>query len=167
MYFVTICTREKQCHFGNIEEGVMRLSKCGIEVEEWWQNIPHHFLNVTLDQYIIMPNHLHGIIAIGLDLKRRGGVPPPAVPAEHQRPTLSSIIGYFKYQSTKAINVIFKRTDGRGNPAPTNDNLPPQLWQRGYYEHVVRNEIDLNRIREYIQTNPMKWAEDKYWINSA
>ena len=129
----------------------MELSDIGKIINRFWIEIPNHFSNVYLDEYIIMPNHFHGIIMI--DINCRGGVTPPYIEGREtlplqQKRTLGQVIGYFKYQSTKYINKIH-RSPGRA------------IWQRNYYEHVIRNEDDLRQIREYVLYNPLKWELDE------
>lgn len=151
VYFVTICTKNRDHYLGNIARDKMGLSRIGRIIGQFWIAIPDHFNNAHLDEYIIMPNHLHGIITI--DLNCRGEVSSPKIqgrgtlPLQEKR-SLGDIIGYFKYQSTKYVNEILQ------SPGKT-------IWQRNYYEHVIRNEDELNRIREYIQINPLKWQFDR------
>jgi putative transposase len=140
-YFVTVCTYNHDCTLGEIVEGEMRLNEIGKIVEECWRQISYHFINVELDQFVVMPNHLHGIII--LNEQCRGEVTSPL-----QKPTLGKVLAYFKYQSTKSINVI--------NATPGN-----RFWQRNYYEHIIRNDNELNNIRDYIQNNVLQWAFDK------
>ena len=154
-YFVTICTAERQCFFGEIIEGQMKLNKSGLIVAQQWFGLPSHYVNVSLDEFVIMPNHVHGLISL-----TEGS--PPSVgagfqPADASHPTksqhgLPEIIQGFKTYSSLEINRL---RDTPGNP----------IWQRNYYEHVVRTEADLNGIRKYIVENPRKWAED--WENPA
>jgi len=150
-YFVTICAKNQKPIFGNILSDKMELSDIGKIINQFWIEIPSHFSNVHLDEYIIMPNHLHGIIMI--DINCRGGVTPPYIegretlPLQQKRP-LEHVIGYFKYQSTKYINRI------RKSPGIA-------IWQRNYYEHIIRNEDELNKIREYILYNPLQWKFDR------
>jgi REP element-mobilizing transposase RayT len=139
-YFVTICACNRECLFGEVANGVIELSPIGESTYKFWFEIPWHFENVQLDEFVVMPNHFHGIIVITDNC--RGGVTPPL-----QKCTLGKIVAYFKYQTTKFINQI------RNIPG-----LP--LWQRNYYEHIIRNEDELNRIRQYIIENPLKWEED-------
>ncbi len=145
-YLVTICTQNRSCLFGEINEGLMRISHLGSVVAYCLEEIPVHFPNCSLDFHTIMPNHFHGIFTL------EGSPSVRPVGAGLSRPyvfkprTLGHIIGYFKYQSTK--NDV-RRTPG----AP--------VWQRNYYEHIIRNEDDLNEIREYIETNPAKWLDDE------
>jgi putative transposase len=141
-YFVTICISDRRCVLGHILNGISSFNQLGIIVGEYWESIPQHFPNVFLDKYVIMPNHLHGIITINDDKERAGHRPAPT----KQRP-LSEIIGRFKLFSAKEINTLVS-SDG-------------PFWQRNYYEHVIRSDDDLNVIREYIDTNPLKWSLDR------
>jgi REP element-mobilizing transposase RayT len=150
-YFVTLCVREKECVLGEIVDGEMRLSEWGRSVHAFWDEIPVHFPNVSIDGRVTMPNHGHAIIKIDHD--RRGAVAAPhdgktGEETSPLRPTLGQIVAYYKYQTTKCINEL------RGMPG-----VP--FWQRNYWEHVVRDEIDLNRIRQYIENNPLRWHEDQ------
>ncbi len=170
-YFVTICVQHRKCLFGTITDGKMRLNEIGQIVVECLNHIPQHFLSVELDAYVVMPNHIHGIIAWGISLPgnphlpdttkdRRGfclGVssrsPRPSQNAlnrinETPLPSLGKIIAYFKYQSTKRINQRYNTPGTR-------------LWQRNYHDHIIRDDPDLQRLREYIQINPMKWELDQ------
>ena len=155
-YFVTICVREKDCVLGEIVNGEMRLSEWGRIVHEFWDTLPAHFPNITIDCRVTMPNHNHAIINIRHD--RRGAVAAPTVAAPNisetgeetspLRPTLGQIVAYYKYQTTKRLNEL------RGTPG-----VP--FWQRNYWEHVIRDEMDLNRIQQYIENNPLRWREDQ------
>jgi putative transposase len=140
-YFVTICTQGKACILGKVVNGEMRVNKYGNIVDKYWHMIPDHFSNTEIDQFVIMPNHIHGIIV--LINKRRGEVTAPL-----RKHTLGQIVAYFKYQTVKSINQTHK--------TPGN-----QVWQRNYYEHVIRNADDLNEIRQYILDNPVKWDMDE------
>ena len=146
-YFVTMCTKNREFYFGHAINGKIKLSDMGKIVEKCWYEIPQHFENVILDEFVVMPNHVHGIIIIDNNRNRihdcRDGVTPSL-----QRPTLGQIIGYFKYRATKLVNQ-FQNTPG----------VP--IWQPRFYEHVIRNDHELNRIREYIINNPLKWQLDK------
>lgn len=165
-YFVTICTHDKECYFGGIEKSKVVLNKMGTIVEKKWQDILVHFPGVELDEMIIMPNHLHGIIII-LDHRRGGVVPPFGIVPPHEgvkalgaitaplpkKKTLGQIIAWFKYESTKEIN------------GAITDNLEMKIWQRNFFERIVRNEDELNRTRNYIATNPETWEQDENYIS--
>lgn len=149
-YFVTICTQNRACLFGDVVDGKMRLNDIGRIVEQCWYHIPVHFAHVQLDAFMVMPNHVHGIIVL-VDSGNVGAThasPLPTRPRGPQRKSIASIVGSFKSTVTKRIN------DYRGTPG-----LP--VWQRNYYEHIIRDEQSLIRIREYIANNPFQWALDR------
>jgi putative transposase len=146
-YVVTICTHDKQFLFGQIVDGNMILNELGKIIHDEWVKTEQIRENVKIDEYIIMPNHLHGIIVIPCN--RRDVL--QYVPTNQFRSpsgNIGSIIRGFKSASTKRINEM------RETP-----KMP--LWQSNYYEHVVRNDDDLNDIREYIINNPLKWDLDR------
>jgi len=145
-YFVTICTQNRKCLFGNIvgvglSDPSMILNDVGKMVNQWWLKMQKRFKNVTLDEYKIMPNHVHGIIITD--------------GRENRAPTLGQIVGFFKYQSTKQIN---NHSVGAGIIPPKTIR---KIWQRNYYEHIIRTGNDLNKIRQYIQDNPRMWDRDR------
>ena len=152
-YFVTVCTHEKKCLFGQCvgaihESPVTRLSPYGIVVNEVIQSIPARFRNVLVDKYVIMPNHVHLILKI----VESGGLvrairESPLQPK--RRSTYSKVVGYFKATTSKEIHRRFQ-----------NGIV---LWQRGSYDHIIRNNEDYQRIWQYIDTNPLKWELDCYY----
>ncbi len=149
MYFVTACTQDRKSIFGEINSGVMHLNDIGKMVECIWNSLSGRFHNIELDEFIVMPHHIHGIISIAKQPSNVGaGLPRPGAETAPLRPvTLSKIVAYLKYQSTKLINNI-RKTPGIS------------IWQRNYHERVIRNEKELLEIRQYIQNNPLKWNED-------
>jgi len=142
-YFVTICTQNRECLFGQITDGKMVLNNAGRMVADSWEWLAEQYDHVLLDEWVVMPNHLHGIIVI-TDGGRGGSRTAPTV----KRKPIGRLIGAFKTVSTKQINQM-RETSGA------------KLWQRNYYEHIIRNENELNRIREYIHNNPLKWEFDR------
>ncbi len=159
VYFVTICAFQRECLFGEIIQGEMHLNTMGLKVVECWQRLADHFPHLSLDESVIMPNHFHGIVHIGGDKPGFGS--SPANPGETLDSSLhlpllqgtvagslGAIVQNFKSVSTRKINVL---RQNRGCP----------LWQRNYYERVIRNETELARAREYIANNPIKWELDK------
>jgi REP element-mobilizing transposase RayT len=174
-YFVTICVRDRKCLLGKIINDQVQKSEYGRVAESFWAQIPVRFPNVSIDVFVVMPNHIHAIVMIHGPTRRGavtaplggvtpplrqdgalGGVTPPlrqggasgGVTAPLRRPTLGQVVAYYKYETTKQINQV------RGTPG-----CP--FWQRGFYDHVVRNERDLNAVREYVANNPLKWALDR------
>ncbi|MCZ7542020.1 MAG: transposase [Anaerolineae bacterium] len=147
-YFVTICTHHRTCLFGEVVDSAMQLSGFGEIVQDCWFDIPAHFPYVELDAFVVMPNHVHGVIVI-VDEEGRGKVctAPTSGFGRSVAGSLSAIVGSFKSAVTKQINEI------RKTPRMT-------IWQRGYYDHVIRDEEDLNRIRQYIVDNPAHWELD-------
>jgi len=168
-YFVTICVQGRECLFGNIENSEIELNQYGKVVDEIWHRIPQHFSNVDIDSAIVMPNHFHGIVVIcdvpanvqktdprkiqnGETPGIQGGETPP-LRSKCGTPTLGQIVGYFKYQTTKKINQI-------------REMAGVKIWQRNYYEHVIRDEILLGKICEYVVHNPQTWDSDQLHPNN-
>lgn len=149
-YFITICTNNHQCTFGEVVNGKMILNGYGKIAQQCWLGIPKHFPNVELDKFVIMPNHIHGIIVIHSDV----GAPLAGVQNNEAgaspAPTVGNIIGAYKSIVVNRCLKIFKE----------NGLYMRKIWQRNYYEHIIRNEYELNKIREYIVNNPLKWELD-------
>ena len=145
-YFITVCTQGRECLFGDIVNGEMRLNNLGNVVAESWRWLAIRHGYVELDEWIVMPNHLHGILVIANEC-RGGSRTAPTMDAIKRKP-LGRLIGAFKTLSTNRINEL------RHTPAmPT--------WQRNYYERIIRNEDESSRIRTYIAENPLKWEMDR------
>ena len=151
-YFVTICSHNRECFFGEVVGEGMRLNDVGRIVEEVWEALPVHFPDVELDAFVVMPNHVHGIVVLN------GGAqfiaPHNNQGAINRTPTLGGIIRALKARCTHRIN------QSRGAHGF-------QIWQRNYYEHVMRNESSLQEIREYIANNPAQWAFDRENLNAV
>lgn len=154
-YFVTIVTYQRDSLFGDIDDGEMTLNAFGAIADECWRAIPDHFPFVELGAYVIMPNHVHGIIIIHEPVGARHGEsmtvgathasPLPKQPRGPAPRSLGAIVGSFKSAVTRRI--------GREHNATG-------IWQRNYYEHIIRDEKDLQRITDYIEANPSRWDED-------
>jgi len=143
-YFVTIASYQREPLFGEIQEFSMFLNQYGKTVHNYWDRIPGHYSNISLDAFIVMPNHIHGIIIIddvGAGLK----------PAPTERYPLYEIIRAFKTFSARQINKM------RGAPG-----IP--VWQRNYFERIIRDEKELDSIREYINNNINAWELNKEWV---
>jgi REP element-mobilizing transposase RayT len=123
MYFITVCVHNYQCLFGIITDGEMILNEYGKIVDDEWQYLKTKYPHIELYEYVIMPNHFHGIVAI----------------------TVENIIGYFKYQTTKKIDMSVK------------------LWQRNYWERIIRTQKSHQYVVNYIANNPARWANDEFF----
>ncbi|HRS90694.1 MAG TPA: hypothetical protein P5028_01435 [Candidatus Marinimicrobia bacterium] len=149
-YFITVCTQNRECLFGEILNGEMRLNEFGKMARQCWFEIPNHFPHVQLDEYIIMPNHIHGIIVLNDIVGAKNFSPQQYItPFRSPSKTIGSIIRGFKIGVTKWFR---QNTDIY------------VVWQRNYYEHIIRNDGELNRIRQYIIDNPKKWKTDENYI---
>lgn len=142
-YFITICCQNKVSLFGSISSGEIKLNAAGNIIAKWYYKLESKFTAIKCHDVVIMPNHFHCVIEI---ISNEGG---------HADPPLPVIIQWFKTMTT---NDYIKGV--KNNGWATFDR---RLWQRNYYEHVIRNEESYSAIAEYIQTNPAKWREDKYY----
>jgi len=161
-YYVTLCTQNRECLFGEIVKGEMILNEYGKTVKQCWNNLLNHYDNIELDAYVIMPNHFHGIILItdnvdNVRVRAIHELPIHELPRQQQKQRqqqrrkmlLSKIVGRFKMNSAKQINQM-------------RNTLGISVWQRNYYEHIIRNDKSLENIRNYIINNPAKWQDDDY-----
>jgi len=154
-YFVTIVTQDRSCLFGEIVDGQMQPNSAGEAIKRWWLELTRKFTTVETDAHIVMPNHCHGMIVItdptvGAD--RCVGLPDGRTGA-HTGAPLPTIMQWFKTMTT---NEYMRGVKNSGWP-----RIRGQLWQRNYYEHVIRGEESLNRIRQYIIDNPIRWDSDR------
>ena len=148
-YFVTICVLDRKYFFGDVVDGRVKLNEYGNIVNNCWNSIPDHFPNVNLDEYIIMPNHVHGIINIFLndDVGIQNVESLRVNKYQHIIPqSVGSIIRGFKTGVTKWFR---------------NNTDIYIVWQKNYYERIIRNENELNKIRKYIVNNSANWETDK------
>ena len=157
-YFVTICTHNRVPMFGSIVGAEMRLNEAGRVVRECWTAIPEHYPRARTDAFVVMPNHVHGIVLLLDNVSGIRATQGKRVGANDYSPlhrnespfhspsrTLGAIVRGFKIGVTKWFR---------------NNTDVHTVWQRNYYEHVIRSEAALNDIREYIINNPAKWADD-------
>lgn len=158
-YFVTIVTQGRVCPFGNVVNGEMRLNGFGRIVEWTWHDLPNHVAGIVPDAFVVMPNHVHGVVVLtdtvvvvragsGLVGASSGLVGAGSEPAPTRRHSLPEIIRQFKTFSARRINQ-YRQVQG----------VP--VWQRNYYEHLVRDDEAMDRIREYIVNNPLQWEMDR------
>lgn len=157
-YFVTICTKNRQCIFGKIQEGKMQLSASGRVAAAQWQQLPDRFPALELGEWIVMPNHIHGILVISGrgEASQDNNLTSPDLfikDASPLRPigtapgSVGAIIQVFKSITSRKISAQIEKMKG-------------SVWQRNYYEHVIRNERELMAISDYILTNPRNWEKD-------
>lgn len=166
-YFITICTQDREHYFGEIQNDKMVLSEVGIIADILWHQIPIHHKNVELGDFVVMPNHIHGILIIdkqsdnididnvetGHALSLPSSPPLPSLPKPGSqrfqnigKNTISSIIGSYKSAVTKHANRLGY----------------PHQWQKLFYDNIIRNNNDYQRISDYIVSNPENWAKDKF-----
>lgn len=158
-YFITIVTKNREHWFGQIVDGKMNLSEIGEIAEQYWAEIPCHFPFVKLDEYIVMPNHIHGIIIIENTVNHDKSV--ESVETQNLaslRSTVSNVlVSNFGPQSKNIASIIRGFKIGVTKYA-TNNNIPFK-WQPRFYDHIIRDN-DLNRIRQYMLNNPLNWEMD-------
>ena len=155
-YFLTICAYNKRCLFGKIVNTEINLNDAGRMIEDEWHNLAVRFNNIQLDEHIVMPNHFHGIIMVGAPIMGTQDVRPAEKAPTRGAPTISKIIGAFKSITT------CKYIDGvKIHEWPSFDK---KLWQQNYYEHIIRNETSLEKIRNYVLGNPGNWLIDELWV---
>ena len=161
-YFITICTHNREHYFGEIVNKKMELSEIGIAAEKYWYEIPQHFPFVKLGAFVVMPNHIHGIIIIDknddnditdtdttVETQNFASLSsPPKNKFGPQSKNLASIIRGYKIGVTKFAKQI----------------NPQWKWQSRYYDHIIRNDKSYKKISEYIVNNPVNWRDDKFYI---
>ncbi|MCD4825639.1 MAG: hypothetical protein K8S55_13675 [Phycisphaerae bacterium] len=170
-YFVTICTQDRECLFGEIVDGKMVLNDAGRMICRWYSELKNKYPDIRCDEFVCMPNHTHFVIinAGGNVRADRPGVRPgvrpdvqpdsmgetskPSKTGEHAGSPLRAVVQWFKTMTTNEYI--------RGVKQHGWTPFPGKLWQRNYYDHIVRNEHEMNRIREYIANNPLKWEIDR------
>ena len=149
LYFITICTHERQLLLGRIDNGRMQLNPWGEIVQRVWFELPEHYAHIRLHEFVIMPNHIHGIVEIKtLAELLPVGVGLKPTPTRHG---LFEIVRAFKTFSARRIN-------------EKRHTVGCKIWQRNYYEHIIRSEASYLTISEYIQTNPQRWLADSYFV---
>jgi putative transposase len=183
-YFVTITLQSMDCLFGVVADGVVALSIPGLMVESWWGTIERRFDSVELGSYVVMPNHLHGIVFTGVVPESRHsdrgegdhiGSPVRTIAAHPEQfvwagqrgrpasnawaldssePSLSDVVGWFKTMTT---NDYIRGVKEYGFPP-----FERRLWHRTFYDHIIRNDADLARIEEYIAGNPTRGTTDEF-----
>ena len=151
-YFVTICTQNRECLFGKVVDGGMWLNDAGQMVAIAWQQLPQRFPQVAIDAFVVMPNHLHGIIIITKLSDVGAGLVPAPLDEAKASTGLGNIVGAFKSITTHEYTIGVRQR----NWLPFSG----KLWQRNYYENIIRDQRALNNIRQYIAENPLKWSSN-------
>ncbi len=188
LYFITICCQDRACMFGDVVNGEMMLNDAGMMVEHEWLKLPNRFKNIQLHEYVVMPNHFHAILEIvgatlvvaqndeinqnhgmnqyddntqnhgvnQIDGNTEKGQPQGFAPTDtHKNKTVGDMLGAFQ----SIVTVEYIRGVKTLGWAPFNG----KLWQRNYYEHIIRDEQSYQTISKYIINNPLKWEEDKFY----
>ncbi len=148
-YFVTICTQNRECLFGNVINNKMVLNKFGEIIDKCWTEIPNHINNVELNEYIIMPNHVHGIIVIRNSNQPVGNAYMRSLQTDHWQYRTKMLLSIIMHEFKSAVSRYIRKYNSLFQ------------WQKSFYDHIIRNENDLNRIRQYIRDNPMNWNDDR------
>lgn len=157
-YFITICTKDRSCHFRDIENDEMQLSNAGKLAEKYWIEIPEHLKNVQLGEFLVMPNHIHGILILTdatvavemLHCNVSTGEPNPFMSDISPKPgSVPTIIRSYKLICTKNINLQIPELDF--------------VWQPRFHDRVIRDEMEYQRIVNYIINNPKNWGNDKFY----
>lgn len=142
IYFVTICTANHEQYFGNIDDGEMHLNAIGEIAHQYWIDITKYFPHVILDAHIVMPNHVHGIVII-----ENNKLDIPEDDRKWKPGTLGVIINQYK----RAVTISARKNNGEFG------------WQSRFHDHIVRNNQSFQTIQEYIQENPLRWENDKFY----
>lgn len=152
-YFVSICTSKHLSVFGEILDGEMHLSPIGQVVDSRWEDLPNHTLGLSLDAWVVMPNHVHGIIILPGTAEL---TPDSALQRGPAAGSLGRVVGGFKSAVSREV-------------AARNLTLVSPLWQRSYHERIVRNDRELDTIRKYIHDNPSRWEQesDHPWLHAV
>lgn len=159
VYFITVCSKDRESRFGDIVSGRMRLNAAGRTVQSVWQDLPTHYPNLDIDAFIVMPDHFHGIVVIQPSVGAIHESPVPALchrraiqesplpmtQSERRGMTLPKLVGRFKMQTAKKII----------NASATTPGQP--LWQRNYWERILRDDRECAAVRRYIRENPQRW----------
>ena len=146
LYFITICTHGRKRIFGEIGDGVMALNDAGRVVETCWLAIPDHYPNARLHEYVIMPNHVHSIVGV-----------------QDFEPLRESCQNRFQKIIPRSIGAMVRGFKIGVTKWFRQNTTRHTVWQRNYYEHIIRNESSYTHLSQYIQTNPLKWREDTYF----
>jgi putative transposase len=159
LYYITVCTQNRECLFGRIADGKMTLNDAGRMVDEWYHELENKYCGIECHEYIVMPNHIHFII----QTPSKPTAPTNVIPIitdergqtdETKRVEIGDIVQWLKTMTTNEY--IFNVKQNGWTP------FPGKLWQRNYYEHIIRDENEYRNIAGYILNNPLNWLKDEY-----
>jgi len=153
-YFITICTHNKNQYFGKISDGKMLLSPTGVLADVFWYEIKNHTLNIKLGEYVVMPNHVHGILLLDKDTNN-DSISLNNVKQNEKMESISPKKGSISAVIRSYKSAVSKHAKRLGFEFS---------WQSRFYDHIIRNEESYRQIEEYIQTNPKKWENDKFYV---
>ncbi len=179
LYFITICCQDRAHLFGEVVDGEMILNGAGLQAQKCWQDIPNHFPNAVLHEFIIMPNHIHGIIEfVGANnyspnnespnQSRSNPTSPDNFNVNHREMAnwVNGAKGFSPLRSpSKTIGSVVRGFKIGVTKWMRNNTNVVHVWQRNYYDHIIRNELDYDRISEYIKNNPVLWKKDRFYDN--
>jgi len=155
-YFVTICTFKKVNWFGSIENDEMRLSEVGEVVQKCWEEIPKHFSGIELDYFVIMPNHIHGIVIIDKEID------DATKTLANGFPVANADLRSLRDGNDRSRMILCKVIHGfKSSVSRTLNKIPDFSWQRSFYDHIITTDKDLSNTRDYITNNPLKWQFDQ------
>ncbi len=183
---MTVCTNDKEWLFGDVINGEMQLNDMGNVALQCWKEIPKHFPNVVLDEFIVMPNHIHGIITFNVGAKDISPIPPVSPIPRDGNVGAKDILPIFidgsrnraknsdraknisplQYGTSMTIGSVIRGFKIGATKWARANGASHDPWQRNYYEHIIRNEPELGKIREYIISNPMNWETDENYSRS-
>lgn len=141
MYLITVCVEHRRCVLGSIVDGELKLSVAGLMAESWWHVLPSRFPGVEVDAFVVMPNHVHGVLFLGTDASLEADV------------SLGAVVGWYKSITAHDYGIGVSRY---GFPA-----YEDRFWQKSYYDRILRNERALEKARAYIEANPSVWSDDE------
>jgi REP element-mobilizing transposase RayT len=172
-YFVTICTQDRACVFGDVVDGEMRSNPAGQMVQDVWDGLPTHYPGVNVDAFVLMPNHVHGVVLLTDDdsvgagpraCPRGGRVVDGVRPRDDGQPQGVAPTGTRRLSLPDVVHRFKSLTTARYRDGVVHHAWPAfrgRLWQRNYYEQIIRDEDSLNRVRAYVSANPARWLTDR------
>lgn len=169
-YFITVCTKNMVCYFGNVVDSKMRLNELGQAIADNLRDVSKHYSYCEIPIYVVMPNHIHAIVIIdgektpynrcdncSRDVARRVSTPPTTPPPPTPTTKMTEIANYQGWLSVVIGGIKSAVTKF------ANQNNMSFVWQSRFHDHIIRNQDECNRITQYIENNPIKWELDKFF----